>query len=55
MREIVCTENTKKLRVVLECHKQTSYDTYTHCFRTVEITIPDDGEEWHVAGEELVE
>ena len=37
--------------VVLEAYVQTSYDTYSHIFRTVEIEIPDDGNEWHVCGE----
>lgn len=37
--------------IVLEAHVQTSYDTYSHIFRTVEIEIPDDGKEWHVCGE----
>ena len=40
-----------KKKVVLEAHVQTSYDTYSHIFRTVEIEIPDDGKEWHVCGE----
>ena len=37
--------------VVLEAYVQTSYDTYSHIFRTVEIEIPDDGNDWHVSGE----
>ena len=40
-----------KKKVALEAHVQTSYDTYSHIFRTVEIEIPDDGKEWHVCGE----
>lgn len=46
------TEQKKiKKTVVLEAYVQTSYDTYSHIFRTVEIEIPDDGEDWHVIGE----
>lgn len=40
-----------KKKVVLEAYVQTSYDTYSHIFRTVEIEIPDDEKEWHVCGE----
>ena len=40
-----------KTTVVLESFVQTSYETYTHKYRTVDIEIPDDGNEWHVAGE----
>lgn len=40
-----------KKTVVLEAYVQTSYDTYSHIFKTVEIEIPDDGNEWHVCGE----
>ena len=43
-------EMIKKI-VVLEAYVQTSYDTYSHIFKTVEIEIPDDGNEWHVCGE----
>lgn len=42
---------TKKLNVVLTAYKQTSYADYTHVFKTVEIEIPIDGLDWHVAGE----
>lgn len=42
---------TKKIKVVLMAYVQTSYEDYTHQFKTVEIEIPDDGENWHVAGE----
>lgn len=42
---------TKKLEVVLTAYKQTSYADYTHIFKTVEIEIPVDGLDWHVAGE----
>ena len=41
----------KKIRVVLSAYVQTSYEDYTHKYRTVEIEIPDDGEDWHVCGE----
>lgn len=41
----------KKIKVVLTAYVQTSYEDYTHKFKTVEIEIPDDGESWHVAGE----
>ena len=43
--------STKKLQVVLTAYKQTSYADYTHVFKTVEIEIPIDGLDWHVAGE----
>lgn len=42
---------TKKIKVVLTAYKQTSYADYTHIFKTVEIEIPIDGLDWHVAGE----
>lgn len=41
-----------KIKVVLTAYVQTSYETYTHMYKTVEVDIPDDGNEWHVAGEE---
>ena len=41
----------KKITVILTAYVQTSYEDYTHQFREVEIEIPDDGENWHVAGE----
>lgn len=28
---------TKKIKVILTCFKQTSYEDYTHFFKTVEI------------------
>ena len=40
-----------KITVVLESFVQTSYETYPHKYQTVDIEIPDDGNEWHVAGE----
>lgn len=40
-----------KKTVVLEAYVQTSYDTYSHIFKTVEIEIPDDGKDWYVCGE----
>ena len=40
-----------KITVVLEAFVQTSYKTYTNKYRTVDIEVPDDGNEWHVAGE----
>ena len=40
-----------KKTVVLEAYVQTSYDSYSHIFKTVEIEIPDDGNDWHVCGE----
>ena len=47
---------TKKIKVILTCFKQTSYEDYTHFFRTVEIEVPcNEGEEWHVCGEEYQE
>ena len=39
-------------KVVLTAFIQTSYEDYTHIFKTVEIEIPDDGKEWHVCGEQ---
>ena len=42
---------TIKKTVVLEAYVQTSYDSYTHIFKTVEIEIPDDEIDWHVCGE----
>lgn len=41
----------KKIAVVLTAYVQTSYEDYTHVYQTVEIEIPDDGKNWHVAGE----
>lgn len=40
------------IEVVLTAFVQTSYEDYTHMFKTVEIEIPDDGKEWHVCGEQ---
>lgn len=46
-----------KINVVLTAYKQTSYEEYTHVleythvFKTVSVDIPDDGLDWHVAGE----
>ena len=42
-----------KIKVVLTTYAQTSYETYTHMYKTVEVEVPDDGNEWHVAGEEV--
>lgn len=44
-------QHLKKKVVVLEAYVQTSYDSYTHIFKTAEIELPDDGVEWHVCGE----
>lgn len=41
-----------KIKVVLTSWVQTSWEQYTHIFKTVEVDILDDGNEWHVAGEE---
>ena len=47
---------TKKIKVILTCFKQTSYEDYTHVFKSVEIEVPyNEGEEWHVCGEEYQE
>lgn len=47
---------TKKIKVILTCLKQTSYEDYTHFFKTVEIEVHyNEGEEWHVCGEEYQE
>lgn len=47
---------TKKIKVMLTCYKQTSYEDYTHFFKSVEIEVPyNEGEEWHVCGEEYQE
>ena len=48
---ILTKKLTKKLNVVLTAYKQTSYADFTHIFKTVEIEIPIDGLDWHVAGE----
>ena len=40
-----------KITVVLEAFVQTSYETYTHKYRTVNIEVPEHGYEWHIAGE----
>ena len=40
-----------KKTVVLEAYVQTSDDSYTHIFKTVDIEIPDEGIDWHVCGE----
>ena len=46
----------KKIKVILTCLKQTSYEDYTHFFKSVEIEVPyNKGEEWHVCGEEYQE
>lgn len=42
---------TFKRKVVLEAYVRTSYEQYTHMFKTVVIELPDDGIDWHVAGE----
>lgn len=44
-------QKTIKKTVVLEAYVQTSYDSYSHIFKTVEIEMPDDGADWHVCGE----
>lgn len=49
--ETEMTEKMIKKKVVLEAYVQTSYDTFSHIFRMVEIEIPDDGNDWHVCGE----
>ena len=47
---------TKKIKVILTCFKQTSYEDYTHIFKSIEIEVPyNEGEEWHVCGEEYQE
>lgn len=43
---------TRKIGVVLVTPHQTGANTYTDVFRTVEIEIPNDGNDWHVAGED---
>lgn len=40
-----------EIEVVLTAYVQTSFEEYTHVYKTVPITILDDGNEWHVAGE----
>ena len=40
-----------KITVVLEAFVQTRYAAYTHKYRTVDIEVPGDENEWHVAGE----
>lgn len=44
-------ENYTKIYVVLTAFVRTSYEDYTHIFKTVEVEIPKDGNEWHVCGE----
>ena len=44
-------QETIKKTVVLEAYVQTSYDSYSHIFKTVEIEMPEDGNAWHVCGE----
>ena len=47
---------TKKIKVILTCFKQTSYEDQTHFFKTVEIEVHyNKGEEWQVCGEEYQE
>lgn len=41
-----------RIKVVLQAYTQTAQEQYTHMFKTVEVELPDDGNEWHVAGEE---
>lgn len=43
--------NVRKIAVVLSYPCQTGQDRWTDVFKTVEIEIPDDGIDWHVAGE----
>lgn len=53
MKEI----KTKKIKVMLTCEKQTSYEgAFTQFFKSIEIEVPyQKGEEWHVCGEEYQE
>jgi hypothetical protein len=44
-------EKKHKRKVILEAYIQTSYEQWTHMYKTAEIELPDDGNEWHVAGE----
>lgn len=44
-------QKTIKKTVVLGAYVQTSYDSYSHIFKTVEIEMPDEGADWHVCGE----
>lgn len=43
-----------EIDVVLTATVETSYEEYTHVYRTVPIQILDDGHEWHVAGENWI-
>lgn len=45
-------DNFMRIKVVLQAYVQTAYEQYTHMFKTVEVELPDDEYEWHVAGEE---
>lgn len=45
------SEKKRKRKVILEAYVQTSYEQWTHMYKTTEIELPDDGNEWHVAGE----
>ena len=42
-----------KIKVDSTAYAQTSYETYTQKYKTVEVDIPEYGNEWHVAGEEV--
>ena len=42
---------TIEIGVVLTAYIRTSYEDYTHVYKNVPIVVPDDGNEWHVAGE----
>lgn len=39
------------LHVVLSSRRKIGENAYTQVFRTIPVEIPDDGEDWHVAGE----
>lgn len=41
----------RTIGVVLTALIQTGYEDYTHVSKTVDAVIPDDGMDWHVAGE----
>ena len=50
---VVKASGTRKIYVVLQSYQQVDYESYVHKYKTVSVEIPDDGQEWHVAGESL--
>lgn len=42
---------TKKIGVVITANKKATYESCENVFKLVMIDVPDDGKDWHVAGE----